>query len=346
MNENQLLDVIGEAQNKHIVSAIRTKSGKPETRKTLHFSRRMLIAAAIICLLTVTAFAAEYVGGLFVAYFQEGRGELSDSQIGYIENNVQPGIGASQAIQAADGYQVQVRSALTDGKVAYVTVDIQAPEGADLKGKLAFEDPRLFPDQANGLTLAPDGSSPDALSDCTVIGDSDGLAHTASVVFKITPFAEDESAKPFDGTIQWHMVLDGLRKTVFGEEIETTHLSDGVWEFDLEFKQIETREVEFVSEPIAMKASPWLEDSYTIDCQIVSFKLSGLGHRLEFTTEDPANQRDTDIGDIAIVMKDGTQLMLLRVCNTITGSAPLSVPIVLDEVDHILFRDGTKLYPK
>ena len=47
-----------------------------------------------------------------------------------------------------------------------------------------------------------------------------------------------------------------------------------------------------------------------------------------------------DVGDVAIVMKDGSQYTLLRL-SAHPGS--MAAPIILDEVDYILLSNGVKL---
>lgn len=47
-----------------------------------------------------------------------------------------------------------------------------------------------------------------------------------------------------------------------------------------------------------------------------------------------------DVGDVVIVMKDGTQQTLLRLT---AQSSSMAAPIILDEVDYILLSNGVKL---
>ena len=350
MTNHNLLDVIGQAQDQYILSAIRTRkqaatSAPAKTRPTGGILRKILIAAAILSLMVMTAYAAKYVGQLFSTYFQQERSaQLSDGQIDYIENNLQPSVAQPVVTEAGDDYSVSVGSALTDGKIAYITVDIQAPEGVNLEeGYIWFlENPLLIPEPAEGLVLAPDGSSPDAMCDYTTVDDGDGLANTASLVFKVNPFLENENVMPFDGSIHWTMHAEGFEKSVYDAEkrdFEYTLLTEGVWEFDLTFQNIDTREVEFVAEPIPMMTSNWIRCKYIHENQITSFTLSGLSYRMELAKPEIDGEAQ-DIGDVVIVMKDGTQQTLFLLT---AQTASLSAPIILDEVDYILLSNGVKL---
>ncbi len=347
MNKHELLDVIGEAQDKYVLQTIqRNKTSKPRQHLSTRISRKILLAAAIVAILVSSVYAAKYVGNLFVTYFQaQTKQTLTDSQIDYIQNSTQPTVGQAVSSAVESNYSVSVRSALTDGKIAYITLAISAPEDISLEdGRIRFaENPLLFPDNAEGLVLAPDGSSPDAMCDYQTLDDGDGMTNTASVLFKVSPFTENDSVTPFDGSIRWQLHVGGFDKVIASED---TPLTDGVWEFKLEFKQIDTHTVEFVSEPVPMKASVWLEDEYTIDCTLTSFTLSGLGRGMQISTDYSSEKDDVlDIGDVVIVMKDGTSRTLLRVTCPASGTKALSNPIILEEVDYILFQDGTKLYP-
>lgn len=350
MTNHNLLDVIGQAQDRYIISAIRTRKqaaacAPVKTRRTRGVLRKVLIAAAILSLLAVTAYAAKYVGQLFSIYFrQEHFAELSDGQMNYIEQNVQPSVAQPIATEAENGYCVSVGPALTDGKIAYITIDIRAPEGVSLEGgDIRFlENPLLFPEPAEGLVLAPDGSSPDAMCDYATVDDGDGLPNTASLMFKVIPSVESEDVMPFDGSIHWTMHAEGFEKAVFDTEkmdFEYTPLAEGVWEFDLTFQSIDTRKVELVTGPIPVMTSNLLRNEYIHENQITSFTLSGLTYEMKLTQPEIDGEIQ-DVGDVAIVMKDGSQYALLRL-SAHPGS--MAAPIILDEVDYILLPNGVKL---
>lgn len=352
MNSQNLLDVIGQAQENHLLSAAQTRKGaQPSSGKKgrpTSLSRRLLLAAAIIMLLALAACAAEYVTDLFVTYFQhEGRQEISGGQVEYIEQNAQPSVARPIVTEADNGCSVTCRSALTDGRVAYITVDIKVPEDISLEGgEIRFhENPLLIPEQTEGLVIAPDGSSPDALCTYSTIEDGDGLSNTASVVFKVNPFKENEALRPFDGSIRWTMRVGGFYKTVFDEEFRKfsdEQLSEGIWEFELSFQNIEVQEVSFLSEPVRVMTSYWPGNDFSNENRILAFSISGLSRNMVLERPEIDGQMQ-NIGDISIVMKDGTRQTLLRLTS---GTASLTAPIVLDHVDYILLQDGTRLYPQ
>lgn len=147
---------------------------------------------------------------------------------------------------------------------------------------------------------------------------------------------------PFDGSIHWTMHAEGFEKSVFDMEkmdFEYTPLAEGVWEFDLTFQSIDTRKVEFVTEPVSIITSDWIREEYVHENQITSFTLSGLSYEMKLTQPEIEGEIQ-DVGDVAIVMKDGSQYTLLRL-SAHPGS--MAAPIILDEVDYILLSNGVKL---
>lgn len=346
MTSFDLLNAIGQAQDAYICAAADTKRNQESSHSPRRLSRRMLIAAILILILLLTACAAVFGRNLFTTYFQSQPGKiLSSSQIQFIEENTQPTIAQSVVSQSANGYRVYVSSALTDGIVAYITVDFTAPEGISLeKGQILFlENPLLIPTPGDGLLLAPDGSAMDAMCEYETIDDGDGQANTTSILFTVNPRTLKDGVKPFDGNIQWRMETGDFELSTFhGDGFTDEPLDSGTWVFDLQFKPIETRELQFVNAPIAIKTSNWIENEYTHENRILSLALSGLNSRLELEHPD-INGKSQDIGDVTIVMKDGTQQTLI--CHT-AQSGPLNAPIDLDTVDYLLLADGSKLFRK
>ncbi len=340
MTNHDILDMIGDARGEYIQKA-QTRRSHP------HRPRRALLLVAILVALTATACAAKYVSDVFSEYFDyDGNHPLSDSQQEYIEENLQESIAFPLPSQSENEYSISVRSALTDGKVAYITVDIRAPEDISLEGgQVRFlENPLLIPDKTEGLVIAPDGSSPDAMCEYSTVEDGDGLANTASIMFYVNPFTASPAVNPFDGSVNWRMHAEGFEKSVFDNQtMDFTHtpLGAGVWDFDLSFQKIETREVEFVREPVSILTSSWIQNEYDFENQLLSFTLSGLSYRMKLA-EPMLDEEMEDVGNVTIVMKDGTSQTLL--CLT-AQHAGLNAPIVLDQVDHILLANGEKLYP-
>lgn len=147
------------------------------------------------------------------------------------------------------------------------------------------------------------------------------------------------------------------------EEVARIHqaevLTDGLWEFTVSFADAQAETLELISEPIYTEGLASVEiESDTLftdrkneimDIKVTSFKLTAFGATI--TCEFKENVVSAsfeyrglygfDDRHIFVVMKDGTQIPL----HTDGRSDNLTAesPIVLDEVDHVLLSDGTKI---
>lgn len=325
----------------------------PKNRKNPgRFLGKALIVAAVISTLAVMASGAESVGKWFLRYFSDNAGQsLTKSQVEYIEENAQNDVAVpvQTPTEADEPVRVEVKSALTDGKTAYLTLSLTIPENVELTSLdpewpdpiLRFREALLIPEDTTGLIIAPDGTSPDALCEYSAVEDNDGLDWTQELVFEIDPALEDPEAEPFADGRQWRMVLTGVELMFFEPDREDLLLSDQTWEFTLNFQQGDSRQVELVQEPIRLMASKLLRNEYTIEVELTSFTLSTLNFRTVFTPTDPTLAGELlDMGDVKIVMKDGREVTLLRLTST---ASAIGRPIILEEVDHVLLADGTKL---
>ena len=149
-----------------------------------------------------------------------------------------------------------------------------------------------------------------------------------------------------------------------GEEMQGLHKSDvlveGVWEFDINFGVDAVEYIELISTPIMIEArvSRKIDDGTifydTTDCleqvKLTSFRLTSFGATLMFEEDEDMlgefieyqNAYGYEDRHVYVVMKDGSQIAL----HTDRAGMVLSAdsPIVLEEVDHVLLSDGTKLF--
>ena len=94
--------------------------------------RFAVLLAAVIALMavTVTAFASEAVSGWFKQYFtNRSDAPLTSGQIELIEEHEQ----IIAETQSHNGWTVELKSAMCDGKTGYVIFGVTAPEGIDLR---------------------------------------------------------------------------------------------------------------------------------------------------------------------------------------------------------------------
>ena len=125
MNPKKILYAMNDIDNEFLNEA---REKAPARRRSRKFAA--LIAAVIaVTAMTVTAFAAEEIAGWFKQYFtKQTEVPLTPGQIEYIEENEQ----IIAETQANNGWTVELKSAITDGKTGYVIFGITAPEGYTL----------------------------------------------------------------------------------------------------------------------------------------------------------------------------------------------------------------------
>ena len=147
------------------------------------------------------------------------------------------------------------------------------------------------------------------------------------------------------------------------EEVERIHqaevLTDGLWKFTVSFADSQADTLELISDPIYTEALASVEiesdalftdrKNEIMDVKMTSFKLTALGASITCDFEGNAvsalfeyqNLYGYEDRHIFVVLKDGTQIPLYTDGRSDNLSA--ASPIVLDEVDHVLLADGTKL---
>ena len=330
---------------------------------------RLVLAAAIIAMLAVTASASEAVAGWLRNYFAlYSNGILTADQSMYIEENEQK-VNQSQTV---DGYTIEIKSAMSDGRVAYLVLGYSAPEGvpltrtsldgAELQIVEFIHDNFVVTDSLGRKEILYTGS--------TVYYNDDGT-NTQDIMlhFELDPKAENDS---IDSEMEWYIRLEGMTgryyDRAYSQELEATkyaglksyrltdeeaermhpkiRLSEGTWEFSFRFEQADNREIELIGEPVTASACVgWDANDEGIykDVTITSFKLGSLSATV--TTDYPygapifTNEEDCHIN---VVMEDGSKVELRENSGSI-GCMDLLAngPILLENVDHILLPDGT-----
>lgn len=336
----------------------------------------VLVAVTVVASLAIGAAAAELGGGWFRRFFADkSQSPLSDSQIAYLDENTKtfaPTQGASQPSapdasqrQTQDGYTMELKSAITDGHMAYVVIGITAPEDVVLNATTIegynSEKPSLRPGNSGELNFLTDenGVPPLGFTSWEPREDYDGLANTQDLVIKILPDEQDS----FGANMVWNLHFEDLIAQYFNEayqkELPDNYISfddetyaklfpkvtlaKGTWDFKVDFSGSDTREIELISQPVPVSAcTGWKESGEKVyqEVEVTSFVLRSLSASSYTSWHDGA----PDFSDVYAVMKDGSRITLAS--NTSSAGEEnfcAESPILLDEVDHILLADGTEL---
>ena len=178
-------------------------------KKPGHTLPRVLLIAAIVSVLAVTASASEYVHNWFITFFSDrSENMLSTQQIEYIEKNVQ----AVNNSQTQGEWTVELRSALTDGTTAYIIIGVAAPENIDLSHKMVDGIATQWYAPGNGdanVLSSSIGVIADTISYCWR-EDGDNLDNTKNYVIQIGPNFERSTIDPFGSDVQWNIHIEDI----------------------------------------------------------------------------------------------------------------------------------------
>lgn len=333
-----------------------------KNEKTKHrgagIATKLLIAAVMISLLAVTA-SATGLADWFAGFFTEVGGEpLTQGQTAYIEENIRE-VGLSQDV---DGYTISLKQAITDGCKTYICLGVTAPEGVDLS-----QAPQ------EGYTLQSVYPSMDIRSaDGSYIvrsyatywrEDNDGKANTMDIVMMMESY---DDGLPQD--VQWQLSISELTadcwNTAYEQELQAKYagqenvmytdeeaeklnvhvpLVEGEWSFTFRLEN-DTQPRELLDAPITVQASTgWDANGQDVLGQVTVNSI--VLRELSATVSYDGEYADLSYGDrVRAVGKDGTMVTLWSDGGS-TGKMYLfsETPMVLEEVDHLLLPDGTKI---
>ncbi len=277
-----------------------------------------------------------------------------------------------------DGYEVSLDSVMTDGSIAYFTIDVTVPEYIPPLGEgWTLDEP---PSPHIQWICPADMEKPttkqlvEQQSFSSRLDDGDNKETTYKLVTNISFI--DNSINFASGS-QWKMSINGFssgwsnaenQKKIDEKYAGQDYMLDGeeaasvsqyrdvcwdTWEFTFTFDGEESAvdTIEFVQEPILLSGKRLAsidellagkEDDVPVDAKLVSFKISPLSYSIEYIYEDGKNASGFIPGGnemYALVMKDGTQYELFYAQN----QHGFEEPIILANIDYLLLPDGQKL---
>ena len=350
----------GEEARMHMLEHIMSEASEippaGKDNKMTHKKTRPAVCAALIALvgaMAVTAFASGIISGWFQQYFERNtEHSLNAEQIEYLGENEQ----VIAETQTHNGYDLKMKSVLSDGSTLYVTIGICAPSD------ITEEDLRNL--WGSDIDFYDENRKPCASWTMNFYDDGDGLENTADIVFEMNP--ADWNSGSF-----WTLRIDALRKLVHNEEyerklLETKYagqenfmftdeeaaqihqqitLAEGPWEFTIDLGKVKKETIELITEPATVQVRSGIKEdgSYLLEeVHVISIQISPLAATVKTDTDYAP---DLTAGDrkIYAVMKDGSRIALLS--NWGVGGKQhfnAEAPIILENVDYVIFADGTK----
>ena len=238
-----------------------------------------------------------------------------------------------------NGYTLTLKSVETDGYVARILVSVTAPEGIDIES--------LDIGTGNGGNLTPTAGQAYGSGGFNDIPDDDGLVNTKDLLMEASLYFEDGSM-PFSVGSTWNLQIEDLWVDKYRDTEQL--LVEGEWSFPITFDETngDYREIELLSEPITATACyGWGADGTDAleKFTVTSFKLRKFSSDITWDLIDDY-RGEKNFGSSAdfyswrdhftyAVMKDGSKIQMVADQN--------SEPIDLDQVDHVLLADGTRL---
>lgn len=327
---------------------------KATPRKKRISPRKVFLLAAVIALLgtlALSAVAAADKAGWFRDMFAgQSDTELTPGQETFIRDNT-VAIGSSQT---HNGYTLTLDSAFTDGKMAYFKFTLTVPEdvvldadwygdkyGTTLQNEMG--EPYFFENGPGAGGMYWQNYPVEGKENCIQLLYTEERNYAANV-----PPVSDHI---------WTIYIYGLEAGYRDEEVglRREHLTEGCWSFEVQFPESCERELELVDEPVVTACQ--LDVGHEVDkeagvinvttetcpVEITSFRLRALTAEINFryVEKELINGR---FDEIYAVMKNGTKILLNgNVCYPNFLSFTFDAPLELDQVDHILFPDGTIL---
>lgn len=254
--------------------------------------------------------------------------------------------------QTHNGYTITLVSALCDGHRLLAKIKIEAPEGTVLeKGRydVILDYKACYPDGAE----IPFGALRGGCSQLEDVDTTDGtLQFLLDVLMQPDPEADENMLMGAKWEIQ-------ISEILYAYSREDAHwidpLATGDWSFVIPFDETSllTREEEVLARPIFLNAERcWNERSFPIDVRVTSLKLRALSATLSFDKPLTGFWHGVDmVGDIYIVMKDGTKIMADWDMGFNKGkywqdTFTFPVPVAWEDVAYILLPNGEKLEMK
>lgn len=322
---------------------------------------RPMVLVALIALtvaMTVTVFASELVAGWFKQYFERINDRpLASEQVQYIEENEQ----IIQETQSKNGYSINLKSLMADGNIVYITLGVTAPTA------LPFDDAANI--TSEGFDFYNHDMNRPMSTSVRLIDDMDGMDTTVDILLELsdknwnyrdiwTLRIEKLATYFYDKEYEQELLetkYAGMRDVMYtDEETEKIHqhatVAEGPWEFVIDMSQADGEYLQILTEPIITTGKGYIQPGGTVfyeELLITSVVIRPFGitvHTELTESHVPMDIHALDKECFAIVMKNGSYVELHSDWS-VAGEAHFNSvsPIILKEVDHILFPDGTKI---
>jgi len=269
---------------------------------------------------------------------------------------------SSQQNGKQDGFSLELKSVVYESYTAYATFGLTAPEDMDFSDVL---------DSHSDVSLGFSDLQTDIPANLSyeVLDDGDEKNNTLKIVVSIQPVIQQGGDSAFGPGKTCELVFSEIVK--WGHDREKELLASGQWKFGIELAEANSGERELLDSPVSAKV--WVGRTGTPESEamdaieevtLTSIRVTPLHVEVSFEPPEPVDSLvgvfidaaafvpppGTDAADyenLAIVMKDGTEISLFQsVGAKDVAVLTASSPIVLEEVACLRMSDGTRIFAK
>ena len=306
--------------------------------------RIVRIAAIVAALILLTGCAA------FPQHSDQSQEPLSGQQTENIGQNGEQ-----------DGFSLELKSVVYESYTAYATFGLTAPEDIDFSDVL---------DSHSNVSLGFSDCQTDIPANVSyeVLDDGDGKNNTLKIAVTIQPIIRQGAPSAFGSGKTCEIVFSDV---VYNRANEKELLASGQWKFVIELAEADSGELELLDSPVSTKV--WVSRTGASESEgmdaieevtLTSVRVMPLHVEVSFGMPEPSDSfvgvfidaaafapppgtDGADYENIAIVMKDGTEISLFQSM----GAKDVAIltadsPIVLEEVDCLRMSDGTRIPAK
>lgn len=306
--------------------------------------RIVRIAAIVAALILLTGCAA------FPQHSDQSQEPLSGQQTEDIGQNGEQ-----------NGFSLELKSVVYESYTAYAIFGLTAPEDTDFSDVL---------DGHSNVSLGFSDLQTDIPANVSyeVLDDGDGKSNTLKIVVSIQPIIRQGAPSAFGSGKTCEIVFSDV---VYNRGNKKELLASGQWKFVIELAKADSGELELLDSPVSTKV--WVSRTGASESEgmdaieevtLTSVRIAPLHVEVSFEIPEPSDSfvgvfidaaafapppgtDEADYENIAIVMKDGTEISLFQsMVAKDVAILTADSPIVLEEVDCLRMSDGTRIAAK
>ena len=353
MTEMELLRAIGDLDDDNVTGMFSYVEGRAKRRRPRAFLLAALIAVLVLAVTVGASGLVRWEGDLwFESFFSSRSPEMyADAITDHQQELLDAGlVKLGQAVEQ-DGYTVTLDSALCDGHRLLAKLLVDAPEGVLLEeGRydLILEYRALYPDG----TKIPFGAMSGGFSQLEDPDPTDGSVQFLLDV-QMQPKPDADAAMLLGAS--WEIRISEIQHAYSREEeYWFDPLATGEWSFIIRFdeRSLLTREEEVLEKPVWVNALRYWDDradrTLPVNIRVTSLRFRALSATLCYDRPITGFWRGIEMGDIYIVMKDGTKILAHwdmghNKGNYWQDTLTFPVPVAWEDVAFVLLPNGDQI---